>query len=373
MVIDDRADHSMRIPRPDLSVILDTPNACNQCHKDKSNQWAANQVEKWYGKSKRPIHFSETIHATQANVPNSRAKLIALANDNKQPAIVRATAIDLMRRHPGQDYLQAMNQYLNDDAELVRFTAVHFLENVDLQTRVQLGLQKLDDPSRLVRLEAARVLALLMTQTLPDKLRKDLGKRLDEYIDSQMVNAERPESHVNIGLVYVARGDFKLAETSYKTALRLQDSFTPAYINLADLYRLQQKDTEGEKILRQGIKVAPQNADLNHALGLLLVRKKQMKQASDYLAKAAKLDVNNPRYAYVYAIALDGEGKHKQAISVLEQTRQVHPSNRDILFALVNYQMKQGDLAAVKTYAEKLKYYYPDDPQVIGLWQQFQY
>ena len=44
MVNDWRADHSMRVPRPDLSQSLDTPNACNGCHKDKSNEWAAAAV-----------------------------------------------------------------------------------------------------------------------------------------------------------------------------------------------------------------------------------------------------------------------------------------------------------------------------------------
>ena len=32
MVIDERRDHSFRVPRPDLSVELGTPNACNDCH-----------------------------------------------------------------------------------------------------------------------------------------------------------------------------------------------------------------------------------------------------------------------------------------------------------------------------------------------------
>jgi predicted CXXCH cytochrome family protein len=48
MVVDPRHDHSMRIPRPDLSVELGTPNACNRCHEDKSIQWAADQVDAWY-------------------------------------------------------------------------------------------------------------------------------------------------------------------------------------------------------------------------------------------------------------------------------------------------------------------------------------
>ena len=40
MVIDVRRDHSLRIPRPDVSVKIGTPNACNQCHSNKSAQWA---------------------------------------------------------------------------------------------------------------------------------------------------------------------------------------------------------------------------------------------------------------------------------------------------------------------------------------------
>jgi cytochrome c553 len=38
MVIDPRHDHSIRIPRPDLSVELGTPNACNNCHEPISSR-----------------------------------------------------------------------------------------------------------------------------------------------------------------------------------------------------------------------------------------------------------------------------------------------------------------------------------------------
>ncbi len=40
MGVDDRRDHSFKIPRPDLSSTFNTPNACVSCHKDKSNEWA---------------------------------------------------------------------------------------------------------------------------------------------------------------------------------------------------------------------------------------------------------------------------------------------------------------------------------------------
>src|SRR5262249_20419326 len=36
MGIDQRRDHSFRIPRPDLTVSIGVPNTCNQCHSDRS-------------------------------------------------------------------------------------------------------------------------------------------------------------------------------------------------------------------------------------------------------------------------------------------------------------------------------------------------
>jgi hypothetical protein len=36
MGIDYRPDHSFRLPRPDLTLALGTPNACDRCHVDKA-------------------------------------------------------------------------------------------------------------------------------------------------------------------------------------------------------------------------------------------------------------------------------------------------------------------------------------------------
>lgn len=41
---------SHRIDSPDVSATLrtDRPNACNQCHLDRTLAWSANYLEKWY-------------------------------------------------------------------------------------------------------------------------------------------------------------------------------------------------------------------------------------------------------------------------------------------------------------------------------------
>jgi predicted CXXCH cytochrome family protein len=96
MGVDVRRDHSIRIPRPDLTVQLGTPNACNQCHTDKTPQWAADHVVAWFGPVRRhppdrPDDWAPAIAAARANTPDSLDKLLTMLADDRLPVIVRAT------------------------------------------------------------------------------------------------------------------------------------------------------------------------------------------------------------------------------------------------------------------------------------------
>ena len=46
----------------------------------------------------------------------------------------------------------------------------------------------------------------------------------------------------------------------------------PAYVNLADMYRIYRRDGDGEAVLEDGLREVPGDADLQYALGLLRVR-----------------------------------------------------------------------------------------------------
>jgi tetratricopeptide (TPR) repeat protein len=368
MVIDERADHSLRVPRPDLTLSLGSPNACNQCHKEQDAAWAQAAMERWYGSQASAPHFGQALHAARENASDAASRLLALAGDPAQPAIARATAVERLAERADSGQLLTIQRLLADPDALVRAAAVAYLDGTDLRTRVELGWPLLEDPSRRVRLEAARVLAPLMRQGLPPAYREQLQTALGEYVRSQQVNADRAEAQLNLGLIQAVQGQGAPAEAAYRKAIALEPGFVPAYVNLADLYRQLGREAEGERLLRQGMELAPQAPSLPHALGLLLVREKRVDEALAPLARAAELAPDQPRYAYVQALALQGLERPEQALAVLASALERHPRDHDLLLAAATMSRDQGDSAAARAYAERLFHAHPNAADAQALW-----
>jgi tetratricopeptide (TPR) repeat protein len=160
---------------------------------------------------------------------------------------------------------------------------------------------------------------------------------MQDYINVQLVNAERAESHVNIAGIERAQGRLDAAEQRYLVALSVNPSFVPAYVNLADLYREWQREQDAERVLRAGIAVLSDQSALHHALGLSLVRQQRMAEALPALKTAMELPFAASRYALVYAIALNSEGRDQEAIQVLQEAIQQYPDDPELVNALRDY------------------------------------
>ena len=365
MVVDPRRDHSIRIPRPDLSVKLGTPNACTNCHTGKSPQWALDSVDKWYGHAAQGFQrFAETLDAGSTTAPGAQESLERLIADREQPAIARATALSMLANYAPPPTGAAVRTGVIDDSALVRRAAARALSNSDPGASANTLAPLLRDPVRAVRIEAAEVLAGLPADNFPADVAAAFSRATDEYISAQQLNADRPEAHLNLGLLYARENLFDKAEVELKTALSLDPGFTPAAVNLADLYRAQNRDQEGERVLKEAIGRSPNDASLEHALGLLMVRQKRGAQGLDLLGAAARSDPGNARYVYVYAVALNGAGQTRAAIETLERSIKAHPYDRDSLAALVNFLEQSGDPAKALTYAQRLDELEPGDPEV---------
>ena len=356
MVVDPRHDHSMRIPRPDLSVKLGTPNACNNCHKDKDAGWADKQVRDWYGAVPAGFQrYAQGLYDARHDAPAAGSTLAALIRDTETPDIARATALAGIGPYLGAATIDVLPLALSDTDPGVRAAAVGVLEQTPVTIRVRLAFPMLDDPVRAVRIEAARVLAAVPAGELTPQQRASLEKALQEYVTAQLASAERPEAQTNLGNLYAAQNEIGQAIAAYDTAIGLNQAYVPAYVNLADLYRARGMETEAENLLRRAAEVDPGSAAVHHALGLSLVRQQRAGEALEELRLATTLSPDDARYVYVYAVALNSSGKPEQAILVLQGAHSRHPNNRDILGALVAFHRDMGNEAAAQTYAAKLR------------------
>ncbi|MEE9149080.1 MAG: tetratricopeptide repeat protein, partial [Candidatus Tectomicrobia bacterium] len=353
MEIDPRRDHSLRIPRPDLSLKLGVPNACTQCHSDRTNDWASKTVDHWFGDRHRPRHYGEVLQAARLGLPNAPNDLVELITDRQQPAIVRATGLSLLPSSLGPMSLAAYQAGLADEDPLVRMAAVRALEPFPLPQRWQAAAALLADPVRAVRIEAAQLLAAVPRNALNAQDRGHLDAAVAEYIGAQKLAEETPEANLNLGDLHASMNNTGKAESAYRKALEIELRFVPAIVNLADLYRELGQDDEGAKVLQQGIERVPDSAEIRHALGLLKVRQGASDAAFPHLRKAVELDPDNLRYKYVLGIALNSHGFWPNALKVLREAHQQAPSDRDILYALTTISRDQGETADAIVYARK--------------------
>jgi len=363
MVVDPRHDHSLRIPQPDLSVKLGTPNACNNCHTDKPAQWAADAVQTWYGRTPAAYQtFGEAFAAASRRAADARSRLLTVAGDRAQPAIVRASTLERLALDPTPIAIELASNALNDPDELVRRSAVQLLARVDPAVGVRYLPRMLEDPVRAVRIEAARALAAQPPDRIPAEYRAAFNRALDEYLAVQRFNADRPEGHLNLGALHVERGELDKAEAEYKRALELAPGTVQPVVNLADLYRARGDEKRTEELLRGALKTHAASAPLHHALGLAYARQKRQKETLAELAEAVRLAPDVPRYAYVYGIALHSFGDTAKGIAALEQAHRRFPGDRAILQALAAMERDRGDRAKALDYAERLLALAPDDP-----------
>ncbi|MFD2112680.1 cytochrome c3 family protein [Thiorhodococcus fuscus] len=364
MVVDARHDHSFRIPRPDQSVAMGTPNACNRCHADKTPQWAADQVKIWYGTPAEGYqHYASAFYAARQRVPGAADLLQRIAADAEQPEIARATALQALSAYPDAAALERLQAGLDAEDPLERLGALGGLESFAPAQRI-LAASLLWDDLKAVRIAAARLLAPLPADRLPESVRERLAQGIAEYIAVQEFNAERPEAQLNLGALYADLGRSTEAELAYRKAIGLQPRFIPAYVNIAHLLSRLRREQEADGFLRSGLERNPESADLHHALGLSLVRQKKLDQALSPLARAVELAGDNARYSYVYAVALHSSGRQRQAIDVLEANRQRHPGDLESLSALVAFSREAGERENAIQYAQELQRLAPDDASV---------
>jgi predicted CXXCH cytochrome family protein len=368
MVVQPRPDHSLRIPRPDLTVAIGTPNACNQCHAKRSAQWAADAVSRWFGAKPRPSHFGTVFAAARRGEAGAGLALAALAADTQQAPIVRATALEQLRTLGATGIDVRVDATHDDDGE-VRAAAAAGLDELPAAQRVPALAPLLKDPLRAVRIAAARSLSSLPAEQFDAPTRSAYDAALTEYIAAQRATLDMPGSNLNLAVVYANTGRDDLAERHYLAALKIDPDFMPARANLAQFYSARARNADAERVLQEGLQRQPELGELQYSLGLLLAEEQRLDEAATALASAARLLPQRARVHYNLGLALQQLGKAQPAEAALLQARRADPADPAIAYALAVFYAQQGRRPEALRAAEALQQLRPGDPQVAQLLQ----
>lgn len=360
MGVDARRDHSFKIPRPDVSARIGTPNACTGCHAEMSNEAAAELITDWHGPERGPS-FAETLHGARNRDPAAREPLARLIENEAQPVIVRASALGLVAGVRDGALIDLAAMQLSSKEPLLRLGAIAALSLLSPERRATLLAPLLDDEIKAVRLEAATAMIDIPPNLMAKETAVRLGVVADELLVANEQIAWRAEGRLNRGLIYQSRGDREAAAATYEEAIRIDPAFAPPYVNLSELLRAEGKQDDAMEVLTRALAATRGGASVHHAMGLALIRRNQHAEALDHFKNAATLAPGSARFAYVYAVALDSLERRGEAIAQLEAALVRHPHDVDLLNLGLAIASQERDFAAIRSHAKRLAAIFPDE------------
>ena len=368
MDVDFRRDHSLRVPRPDLSVKWQTPNACTGCHIDaqrlpsdsaleltdyskwlaaardgnenvaaelqRLDEWAADWCEKWYEKRDAP-HFADALAAAWQGDQDADAPLVEVIQSREFPAIVRASAL-------WQLYLQSPSMAQPLAAKLIghrhpqlRAVSIRCLQSIDnVEQAISLVMPRLSDSVRLVRTEAAAFLAGVPRDRLSLENQRAFDVALQEYRESLLLNNDLAGAHQALGMLAERLGQPQQAKAAYLAAIHVQPGVAGSRGRLADLLertndREDARRLRGEELelLKRDAMLLPEHAGLQHTYGLSLYLNGQHDEALSVLRRASELAPQNADYLLVVALLYERLGNFDAALAEVDRLIEMQPND----------------------------------------------
>lgn len=273
MGIDARRDHSFRIPRPDLSVSLGTPNACTDCHADKSAAWASEAVAAQFpDSSSRGGHYATSFAAARQGSDDAAVvtSLIEIALSAEPAGIVRATALDLLQRYATPEIARQTTGLLQEPDALVRAAAIPLQRAAAPSLRVERLGALLEDERRSVRIEAARALLDILAGGGAPALGRSAGPAIEDYQRSLAAKADFPETQLAIAGMALVFRNYPMADRAFSEAVAMDPQRVEAWVMIARI-RAALGDSQGAaQALAAGLAANPNDANLTQGLDELL-------------------------------------------------------------------------------------------------------
>lgn len=358
---DYRRDHSFRIPRPDLSIKYDTPNACTQCHTDKTDEWALENFKEQYGEPKKN-HFSDLLASGLMGSEHGLDDLFKLAHDTSYPDIARASAVEGISNYINSFAIDDMLKFLKDESTLVKAATLDALGTMQTTDYLNYFLPLLKDDKRTVRIKAFFALGALDEKQIPKEYIEFYNKVKTEYDTSIRVNLDFVGGRIRNADYKLKKGDLKGAIKGYESALEIDVLNNIVRTNLANLYYRNNEFDKAEAAFKTIIKQEANYGETYYSYALLLAELNRTDDAIKQLTLAIKFMPENTRSYYNLSLLYDKKGDFKKAEDAAVRGLKIAPQNESLLYILAYLYNKNNQKEKAKNIAKRLVELYPNNP-----------
>ncbi len=261
-----RRDHTFQPPVPETTAAYGVPNACTTCHDDKPPEWAARQMDAWWGDGTRrakSTRVATTMYQAGSGDVAVVPQLASIAVDRTQGAVLRASAIEYIGGLSGGRAAEAAVQSqtstsrvrpdaaaaprtapidsrvfgallgaASDPEPMVRAAAVRTLGALDRRDERVLAvlMARLVDDTRVVRSRAAEALLLLDVVAAPGRAGEALSRAQTELAESLRSVPESASQQATLAWLLTQRGEAAAAEEAVRAALALDARFARPHV-----------------------------------------------------------------------------------------------------------------------------------------------
>ena len=261
-----RRDHTFQPPVPETTAAFGVPNACTTCHDDKPPEWAARQMDAWWGdgpRRARSARVATTMYQAASatrrpcrrwrpspwTVP--RARCCAPARWSSSGPRWRARHRRAAGAEPDLDVagrpggagrsptgpldpraFGALLGAASDPEPMVRASAVRTLGSLDSRDDRVLAVltARLVDDARVVRARAAEALLALEVVTAPGRVGTALDRAQDDLAESLRSFPDSAPQQASLAWLYAQRGQTGEAEAAVAVAIAVDPTLARPYV-----------------------------------------------------------------------------------------------------------------------------------------------
>jgi predicted CXXCH cytochrome family protein len=317
-----RRDHTFSPPVPETTARFGIPNSCTTCHDDRTPEWAAQQMDQWWGDGERrakSASLADTMYRAGSGDPTTLPALAKLAVDRSEGMLVRASAADYIGRlvlehrnggairsssptqtsfdtgvygvplqrdrrpavpRPAPEVTPAIINSLigaaADPEPAVRASAVSSLGSIgDRERSLAPILARLVDQARVVRVKAAEVLVSFGIVELPGAAGEALRTAQNEYILSLDMFPDAASNHAAKGWLEAERGNVIVARDALNKATAVAPNYAFPWVVKGVLLAREGKFAEAAEMWKKARSIEPSYPNIGQLIAEAEKRKER--------------------------------------------------------------------------------------------------